>query len=82
LKKIVAKDVAKVAAALLAGAVAGFIVGAVGLSIAAFVVMILVGMWHGYNDVIPALGFVDCVYGVGLVILLGLFAAPATVRTK
>ncbi|CAD80126.1 gp2 [Streptomyces phage phiBT1] len=76
------KDVSKVAAGFVAAIVAGFIVGAAGLSLGAFLVMILVGMWHGYNDVVPALGFVDCVYGVGLVILLGLIAAPATVRKQ
>ena len=76
------KDYAKVTAGLLAAVVAGFVVGALGLSLGAFLVMILVGMWHGYNDVVPALGFVDCVYGVGLVILLGLIAAPATVRKQ
>ncbi|MFJ8955614.1 hypothetical protein ACIRO1_36540 [Streptomyces sp. NPDC102381] len=57
--------------------VAGFILGVVGLSVSAWLVMILVGMWHGYNDAIPALSYVDCAYGVGLTILLGLIVSPA-----
>ncbi|QAX94725.1 hypothetical protein HOV12_gp25 [Streptomyces phage Lilbooboo] len=54
----------------LAAVAVGFVLGVAGLSFAAFLVMILVGMWHGFNDAIPALGFVDCVYGVGLTLLL------------
>lgn len=55
-----------------------FVAGALGLITSAFVVMVLVGMWHGHNAAVPALGFVDAMYGVGLVILLALVIAPAT----
>lgn len=65
-------------AAVAAAVAAGFLVGVVGLSVSAFVVMIFVGMWHGHNDAVPALGFVDCLYGVGLVGLLAAVAAPVT----
>ncbi|WP_433858223.1 hypothetical protein [Streptomyces kronopolitis] len=51
-------------------ALVGFVLAVLGLSLSAFVVMIYVGMWHGYNDAIPALGFVNCLYGVGLVGIL------------
>ncbi|QAX93281.1 hypothetical protein HOV11_gp25 [Streptomyces phage Vash] len=66
---------------LVVAAVVGFALGVIGLSLSAFVVMILVGMWHGHNDAIPALGFIDCVYGVGLTALLASIVAPV-VRDK
>lgn len=55
--------------------VGGFVFAVLGLTVSAFTVMIYVGMWHGYNDAIPALGFVDCAYGVGLVAVLTVLGA-------
>jgi hypothetical protein len=60
------------------GAALGFAFAFLGLMVSAYAVMILVGMWHGHNDAIPALGFFDSVYGVALVGLLGLIVAPLT----
>ncbi|QAY26950.1 hypothetical protein SEA_SHAWTY_25 [Streptomyces phage Shawty] len=68
----------KTAAAVASAFAAGFVVAVVGLVVSAFVVMIFVGMWHGHNDAVPALGFVDCLYGVGLVGLLSALVAPST----
>jgi hypothetical protein len=50
----------------------------VGLVAAASVVMVYVGLWHNHNDAVPALGFIDCLYAVGLVGLLAAVAAPST----
>jgi hypothetical protein len=49
-----------------------------GLGVFALALMLHLAMWHGYNAAVPALGFVDCVYAVALVALLGLAATPAT----
>ncbi|MFE0692760.1 hypothetical protein [Streptomyces sp. NPDC058869] len=59
-------------------ALVGFALSVLGLVVSAYVVMIFVGMWHGHNDAIPALGFVDALYGVGLVSILT--ALGASVR--
>ncbi|MEV8015657.1 hypothetical protein AB0O76_04715 [Streptomyces sp. NPDC086554] len=55
-----------------------FVLAILGLFASAFLVMILVGMWHGHNAAIPTLGFVDAMFGVGLVVLLALVVSPAT----
>ncbi|WP_274031203.1 hypothetical protein [Streptomyces sp. MMBL 11-1] len=56
-------------------ALVGFALISLGLAVSAYFSMIVVGMWHGHNDAVPALGFVDCLYGVGLFsILTGLGA--------
>jgi uncharacterized membrane protein len=60
------------------GAALGFAFAFLGLMVSAYAVMILVGMWHGHNDAIPALGFFDSVYGISLVALLALIVAPVT----
>ncbi|CAA07126.1 unnamed protein product [Lomovskayavirus C31] len=55
-----------------------FVAAVVGLALSAFVVMILIGMWHGHNAAVPALGFIDCLYAVGLTSLLALIVTPVT----
>lgn len=41
-----------------------------GLALSAYLVMLVVGMWHGHNPGVPALGFVDCLYAVAITGLL------------
>lgn len=53
-------------------------VAVVGLVVAAAALMVYVGLWHNHNAAVPALGFVDCLYGVGLVGLLTALVAPST----
>lgn len=43
-----------------------------------FAAMLHLGMWHSITPGVPALGFVDCVTGVSLVIGLGLIVASVT----
>jgi phosphate/sulfate permease len=55
-----------------------FVLAVVGLAVAALAVMLYLALWHHHNAAVPALGFVDCTYVVGLVGLLGLAVSPAT----
>lgn len=57
-------------------AVAASLLTLAGLLSTAFVIMIVVGLWHGHNPSVPALGYVDCMYAASLTGLLTLFAAP------
>jgi hypothetical protein len=58
----------------------GLFLGVLGLMVSAYVVMIYVGMWHGYNPNIAAAGFVDCLYGMGLVVIVTALGGSLTRR--
>ncbi|MEG8276381.1 hypothetical protein [Streptomyces sp. AHA2] len=50
----------------------------IGVAVGALAIMAYTAMWHHHNAAVPAVGFVDAAYAVGLVGLLGLLASPAT----
>ncbi|MEU8792182.1 hypothetical protein [Streptomyces sp. NPDC048643] len=52
--------------------VVAFVLSVLGLCASAFGLMIYVGVWHGYNAAVPAVGFIDCLYAVGILSLLGI----------
>lgn len=58
----------------------GAFLGALALMASAFVVMLYVGLWHSFNPDFAAVGFVDCMFGVGLVGLLSGLGARVTRR--
>lgn len=60
--------------------VIAFVVSVLVVAAGAFAVMIAVGMWHVYNPAVPALGYVDCVYGVAVTGLLASVTVPVTRR--
>ncbi|MFE9767044.1 hypothetical protein ACFYPC_21405 [Streptomyces sp. NPDC005808] len=59
---------------------AGAFVGVVALAVAAllftaWVVMLLVGMWHGYRDAVPPIGFNESLL---VVVLAGILTGAGT----
>ncbi|MEV0126365.1 hypothetical protein AB0I16_33275 [Streptomyces sp. NPDC050703] len=57
------------------GVVAGLLVLAM-LFVLAWALMLVIGMWHGHNSDVPALGLVDCAFAVTVMSFFGLLVAP------
>lgn len=55
--------------------VVAFVLSVLGLCASAFALMIYVGVWHGYNASVPAVGFIDSLFAVGVLSLLGILGA-------